>query len=241
MAPGRMRCGAHAFVSVALRPGSQGPGETPAGCSLHLLVTCPPAGCLPLKHRRRPGGSDHAGGLPPAGEVTLLWGAGDDLVGLITLVLEDATVAGDSEELAQCFELWQKVRDQPRWTTEWAQLAMAAADNTALCLEHHCDTIASLVQPHAGGGALRCHRKLHWSGAGSRCCLWALCVMAGPGCVLARLCLGCVFLAWWGVTHLLRLPCPAGAFGERCSTVDPKYVANFGEEVVRSLPVFMLR
>lgn len=107
--------------------------------------------------------------------------SGDDLVALVTLVLENASIAGESDELTQCFALWQRVRDaEGRWSPEWAQLAMAAADNAALCLEHYCDTIAGLVQPHAD------------------------------------------------------------RFVARCSSVDPKYVANFGEEVVRSLPVFML-
>ena len=33
----------------------------------------------------------------------------------------------------------------------------------------------------------------------------------------------------------------ADAFAAKCSSVDQAYVANFGEEVVRSQPVFMLR
>ena len=34
----------------------------------------------------------------------------------------------------------------------------------------------------------------------------------------------------------------ASEFGVRCAaSVDPAYVANFGEEVVRSQPVFVLR
>ena len=33
----------------------------------------------------------------------------------------------------------------------------------------------------------------------------------------------------------------AEAFGARCNTVDPSGVINFGEEVVRGQPVFMLR
>lgn len=39
-----------------------------------------------------------------------------------------------------------------------------------------------------------------------------------------------------------RLTQPAAeAFAARCTSVDRAYVANFGEEVVRSQPVFMLR
>ena len=40
--------------------------------------------------------------------------------------------------------------------------------------------------------------------------------------------------------HRLTQPA-AEAFAARCSSVDRAYVANFGEEVVRSQPVFMLR
>ncbi len=29
-----------------------------------------------------------------------------------------------------------------RWGRDWALLALAAADNTALCLEHYCDALA---------------------------------------------------------------------------------------------------
>ncbi|GAB4821271.1 hypothetical protein N2152v2_008317 [Parachlorella kessleri] len=107
--------------------------------------------------------------------------SGDDLLELVALVLNNATVASESEELAQCYRLWERVKGEPRWSPQWALLAMAAADNTALCLEHYMDGIASLVQPHAERFAAACSNQ-----------------------------------------------------------VDPKYVANFGEEVVRGQPVFML-
>lgn len=42
----------------------------------------------------------------------------------------------------QCYRLWDRLRGENRWTPEWAMMAMAAADNTALCLEHYCDRIA---------------------------------------------------------------------------------------------------
>jgi len=44
--------------------------------------------------------------------------------------------------LLQCYRLWERVKGEPRWSPQWAQLAMAAADNTALCLEHYMDGIA---------------------------------------------------------------------------------------------------
>ena len=67
---------------------------------------------------------------------------GDDLVGLITLVLDNARVASESADLAACFELWERVGAQERWTPAWARLAMAAADNTSLCLQAYMDTLA---------------------------------------------------------------------------------------------------
>ncbi|KAL4424419.1 hypothetical protein ABPG77_005662 [Micractinium sp. CCAP 211/92] len=108
---------------------------------------------------------------------------GDDLINLIILVLDNASVAAESEELRQCMALWRRVQEGAggdRWGRDWSLLAMAAADNTALCLEHYCDSIFRLTQPCAE------------------------------------------------------------AFGARCSSVHQEYVLNFGEEVVRSQPVFVL-
>ncbi|PRW45423.1 Carbohydrate-Binding Module Family 45 [Chlorella sorokiniana] len=108
---------------------------------------------------------------------------GDDLINLVVLVLDNASVSSESQELRQCLDLWRRIQEgggAERWSRDWALLALAAADNTALCLEHYCDALAQLTQP------------------------------------------------------------AAEAFGARCSSVDRAYVANFGEEVVRSQPVFML-
>jgi hypothetical protein len=82
--------------------------------------------------------------------------AGDDLINLIVLVLDNASVAAESSELDQCLALWRRLQEQgegagPRWGADWALLAMAAADNTALCLEHYCDTLAGWVGGWTGG------------------------------------------------------------------------------------------
>ena len=120
--------------------------------------------------------------LPPA----CLPPAGDDLVSLVLLVLDNASVAAESAELAQCLGLWRRLQEQggeltrllplpplccaahslwvacnlntsshlpvaaaccllpagERWSADWAQLALAAADNTSLCLEHYADGLA---------------------------------------------------------------------------------------------------
>ncbi|KAI3425011.1 hypothetical protein D9Q98_008393 [Chlorella vulgaris] len=109
--------------------------------------------------------------------------SGDDIIALAVLVLDNASVAGESAELQQCMATWRRLQEGgggERWGRDWSLLAMAAADNTALCLEHYCDALASLTQP------------------------------------------------------------AADSFAKQCSSVDKAYVANFGEEVVRSQPVFML-
>lgn len=104
---------------------------------------------------------------------------GDDLVELITLVLNNATVASESAELAQCHALWERLRGQERWGGAWNLQALAACQRTALSLSAYCDTLYSLVQP------------------------------------------------------------AAEAFGKACK-MDEANIVNFGEEVVRGQPVFML-
>jgi len=73
----------------------------------------------------------------------------NDQINLLVLVLENACIASESEELGKALAFWKKVTNMERWTGDWAKLALAAADNTALVLENYMDTIASLVQPHA--------------------------------------------------------------------------------------------
>lgn len=73
----------------------------------------------------------------------------DDLVSLLALVLENACIASESDDLCRSRELWRRVADGDRWSSDWAQLALAAADHTSLSLQYYMDTIAGLVQPHA--------------------------------------------------------------------------------------------
>eukprot|EP00897_Mesotaenium_endlicherianum_P008242 jgi/Mesen1/7446/ME000389S06789 len=75
--------------------------------------------------------------------------SGDDLCELISLVLSNAVIGEESLELASCLHYWDKVKSQPRWTEEWAQLAVAAADSISLSLESHMDEVVRRVQPHA--------------------------------------------------------------------------------------------
>ncbi|PSC73883.1 ABC transporter A family member 2 isoform B [Micractinium conductrix] len=135
----------------------------------------------------------------------------DDIIALTILVLDNASVSAESNELRQCLDLWRRVQEGgggewrggvdgrggerrlrldlwrrvqegggERWGREWALLALAAADNTALCLENYCDGLYQLTQPCAD------------------------------------------------------------SFADKCPSVDKQYTANFGEEVVRAQPVFML-
>jgi alpha-glucan,water dikinase len=105
----------------------------------------------------------------------------DDVISLIGLVLDNATVVGDNEELMAATAQWHRVASHgDRWgNKEWGKMALAAADFTALCLEGFADDIVRLVQPLAD------------------------------------------------------------RFGAACD-IDQAYIMNFGEEVVRSQPLFIL-
>jgi alpha-glucan,water dikinase len=82
----------------------------------------------------------------------------DELLGMVQMVLDNAGVAAESEELAACGALWRRVGETPgRWSDRgWGQLALAAADNVALCLEGYADGIAALVAPHAAAFGAAC-------------------------------------------------------------------------------------
>lgn len=69
--------------------------------------------------------------------------------------LTQITLDGD-EDLAQCNALWGRLLSEhggdagARWANkEWAQAALAAIERTQLSLAAHCDSVLSLVQPHA--------------------------------------------------------------------------------------------
>lgn len=61
---------------------------------------------------------------------------------LVQLVLDNATVATESEEFSACLAFWRKASDLPRWSASWATPVMAASEHTALCLESYMDRIA---------------------------------------------------------------------------------------------------
>lgn len=106
--------------------------------------------------------------------------SGDDVVEMVTLVLQNATIAGESEDLNQVCRLWERLRGESgRWTRDWALVGLAAAQRAQLSVSAYADAIFAATQP------------------------------------------------------------AATRFGAECG-VDAKYVANFGEEVVRGQPVFML-
>ncbi|KAL6770951.1 GWD2 [Auxenochlorella protothecoides x Auxenochlorella symbiontica] len=105
--------------------------------------------------------------------------SGDDLISLVILILDNASVAAESSDLEAALSLWRRVAEQERWSGDWARLAMAASDFSALCLQEYMDRIAGLVQPFANDFKAACN-------------------------------------------------------------IEPKYTLNFGEEVVRGQPVFML-
>lgn len=105
----------------------------------------------------------------------------DDLITLVGLVLDNAVIASESEELSAAHALWNRLLGAPgRWEeAQWGALALAAADNVSLCLEAFADGIVAAVQPYAE------------------------------------------------------------RFGAACA-IDPTYILNFSEEVVRSQPAFIL-
>ncbi|KAK9862996.1 hypothetical protein WJX84_004122 [Apatococcus fuscideae] len=104
---------------------------------------------------------------------------GDDIVEMVTLVLKNAIIASENEDLVQCWRLWERLRSEQRWTPEWGLRALAAAQRTELALASFADTIHGLVQPVAAR-----FQKV--------CCL------------------------------------------------NPAFTANFGEEIVRGQPLFVL-
>lgn len=104
----------------------------------------------------------------------------DGVMGGIELVLRNAAISAESEELRLCYGLWQRLMAAPdRWSKGWSEVAMAVCQRVSLALAHYGDEIVTHVQPHA------------------------------------------------------RL------FGERCK-IDPAYILNFSEEVIRSQSTFTL-
>ena len=107
----------------------------------------------------------------------------DDLLNLAVLVLENAAIALDCDEILQSFNLIRRIANgepQGRWSGRtWGMAAYAATDFVNLSLEAYADRIVEMVQPYA-------YR-----------------------------------------------------FGKECS-IDPSFIVNFAEEVVRGQSVFIL-
>lgn len=72
------------------------------------------------------------------------------------LVLDNASVAAESSDLEAALSLWRRVAEQERWSGDWARLAMAASDFSALCLQEYMDRIAGCV---LGWGEGRCGNR----------------------------------------------------------------------------------
>eukprot|EP00882_Tetradesmus_deserticola_P000936 GHRQ01001016.1.p1 GENE.GHRQ01001016.1~~GHRQ01001016.1.p1 ORF type:complete len:749 (+),score=345.34 GHRQ01001016.1:55-2301(+) len=104
----------------------------------------------------------------------------DSLVDMVGMVLDNAGIACESEDLQQCGRLWGRVATAGnRWAGEWGLQALAAAQRLQLSLAGYADDMCSHTQRHAN------------------------------------------------------------ALGERAK-VEKAYILNFGEEVVRGQPVFVL-
>lgn len=89
------------------------------------------------------------------------------MVALIQLVLENASVAAESEDLGAALSFWRRVASGERWTQDWAQLAMAGADFTALCLEHYSDQISGQAGEDGVGAEGRLspgEKRARWEG-----------------------------------------------------------------------------
>ncbi|KAF6251712.1 glutathione synthetase ATP-binding domain-like protein [Scenedesmus sp. NREL 46B-D3] len=104
----------------------------------------------------------------------------DSLVDMVGMVLDNAGIACESEDLQQCGRLWGRVASAgDRWSGGWGLQALAAAQRLEVSLAGYADDMCSHTQRHAE------------------------------------------------------------ALGERAK-VDKAYILNFGEEVVRGQPVFVL-
>jgi len=82
----------------------------------------------------------------------------DDLFNLISLVLDNASISSENEYIETSKHVWNKVMNEmERWSgSEWAKMAMAAADVASVSLEDFADSIAKYVQPSAEIFASHC-------------------------------------------------------------------------------------
>jgi hypothetical protein len=123
--------------------------------------------------------------------------------------------------------MWQRLSHaEGRWGAEWSLTALAAVQRLELALANFADTMCAQVQVRRRTAPAPSNLGATWGS--TACGLW---------CTLTCLC-------------LTRLPTPprtrtphsqphAEAFGRSCK-IDPAFITNFGEEVVRGQPVFVL-
>lgn len=73
--------------------------------------------------------------------------SGDDLVELMGLVLSNAALTGDSDELQLVAAQWEAVQTHSdRWSRAWCLAASAALGRVTLALSAFADEICGLVQ-----------------------------------------------------------------------------------------------
>lgn len=73
--------------------------------------------------------------------------SGDDLVELMELVLGNAALTGDSDELQLVYAQWEAVRTYTdRWSRAWCLAASAALARVTLAMSAFADEICGLVQ-----------------------------------------------------------------------------------------------
>lgn len=75
----------------------------------------------------------------------------DDVINLISLVLDNASIAEESVYLNNASAFWHRLMDNgDRWSgQDWARRALAGADTASVALEDYADMVASFVQPAA--------------------------------------------------------------------------------------------
>ena len=73
--------------------------------------------------------------------------SGDDLVELMGLVLGNAALTGDTDELQLVSAQWEAVRAYPdRWSRAWCLAASAALARVTLALSAFADELCGFVQ-----------------------------------------------------------------------------------------------
>ncbi|HEV2394241.1 MAG TPA: PEP/pyruvate-binding domain-containing protein [Verrucomicrobiae bacterium] len=75
--------------------------------------------------------------------------SGDQLIDLITGVLENVTLSFEEPELAACSRHWQRLQSLPRLGAQWSLHAKSVVDRAARALSSWTDHLYQLLQPKA--------------------------------------------------------------------------------------------